>query len=382
MKKSIKWFLFIAVIFLSCSASVPKESIQETINQNGGQLSANYKWIKIPLDKQSRYGGLVFNRYINNFVYVGQNGLFFNISKSGEVNYNPELPRIVVKNNNVPNFIEKDRLGVRNLYFDEYDRSYTALVSEYNEAKNCHYFKIIFLSSKSNNWKKIDNSICWDYGSTGSIGGGLVKDGNNIFYSTGFNTLLVNNVPDGLEKKIQEDMLGKIFKYNMDTNTRSIYAEGFRNPLGLAISREKKLYEIEMGPQGGDEINLVEEDGFYGYPYQTLGVDYGKKNWPLYSEVKHKLPLFSFLPSAGPSSISFDENYNKDNLSDCLMLMTTLRDESLYLIKLNQSCSVVQNIERLKLNKRLRRIAVSDGDEPIYAITTDGSNEIALLKFN
>ena len=48
---------------------------------------------------------------------------------------------------------------------------------------------------------------------------------------------------------------------------------------------------------------------------------------------------------------------------------------------INQNCSVIQNVERLKLYKRLRRVAVSDGNKPIYAISTDGSNEITLLNF-
>ncbi|XOJ89831.1 PQQ-dependent sugar dehydrogenase [Methylophilaceae bacterium Uisw_097] len=388
-KKSVYVILFILILYsviLIYAAELITENsdkkIPKEIYQNSGQLSADFKWIKLPLDKKSRYGGLIFNKFSNNFVYVSQNGLFVNISKSGETSLNQVIPKIDVKNhNNVPKFIEIGRLGVRNLYFDEYDKSYVALVSEFDEEKNCHFFKIILLSNKSNNWKKIDTSTCWDYGTSGSIGGGLVKDKNNIFYSTGFNNLLTHNIPKNLEKKIQKDMLGKIFKYDMSTMSKSIYAEGFRNPLGLAISNEKKLYEIEMGPQGGDEINLIEENGFYGYPYQTLGVDYGKKKWPLYKEVKHKLPLYSFLPSAGPSSISFDESIIIDNLIDCVLLMTTLRDESLYLIKLNQNCSVIQNVERLKLYKRLRRVAVSDGNKPIYAVSTDGSNEITLLNF-
>ena len=40
--------------------------------------------------------------------------------------------------------------------------------------------------------------------------------------------------------------------------TAQIWSLGHRNPLGLAFAPDGRLWEAEMGPRGGDELNLIE----------------------------------------------------------------------------------------------------------------------------
>ena len=55
-----------------------------------------------------------------------------------------------------------------------------------------------------------------------------------------------------------------------------IYSYGHRNPQGLAIHPETgELWSNEHGPQGGDEVNLVEAGNNYGWPVVGYGVNYG-----------------------------------------------------------------------------------------------------------
>jgi glucose/arabinose dehydrogenase len=49
---------------------------------------------------------------------------------------------------------------------------------------------------------------------------------------------------------------------------------GHRNPLGLAFAPDGRLWEIEMGPKGGDELNLIVEGRNYGYPRVSNGSNY------------------------------------------------------------------------------------------------------------
>jgi glucose/arabinose dehydrogenase len=49
---------------------------------------------------------------------------------------------------------------------------------------------------------------------------------------------------------------------------------GHRNPLGLAFSPDGRLWEIEMGPRGGDELNLIVPGRNYGYPLVSNGDNY------------------------------------------------------------------------------------------------------------
>jgi glucose/arabinose dehydrogenase len=55
----------------------------------------------------------------------------------------------------------------------------------------------------------------------------------------------------------------------------AVWALGIRNAQGLAFHPETgELWEAEHGPQGGDEINVIERGGNYGWPEITFGVDY------------------------------------------------------------------------------------------------------------
>jgi aldose sugar dehydrogenase len=49
---------------------------------------------------------------------------------------------------------------------------------------------------------------------------------------------------------------------------------GHRNPLGLAFAPDGRLWEVEMGPRGGDELNLVVKGRNYGYPFVSNGDNY------------------------------------------------------------------------------------------------------------
>ena len=54
-----------------------------------------------------------------------------------------------------------------------------------------------------------------------------------------------------------------------------IYAMGFRNPQGLIIHPQTgELWDVEHGPQGGDEVNIVRAGRNYGWPVVSYGRAY------------------------------------------------------------------------------------------------------------
>ncbi len=61
---------------------------------------------------------------------------------------------------------------------------------------------------------------------------------------------------------------------------RQIWSLGHRNPLGMAFDLEGNLWEIEMGPAGGDELNRIERGGNYGYPIVSNGQHYDGRDIP------------------------------------------------------------------------------------------------------
>lgn len=62
-----------------------------------------------------------------------------------------------------------------------------------------------------------------------------------------------------------------------------IWSLGQRNPLGLAFDADGRLWEMEMGPAGGDELNLIERGSNYGYPTVSNGDHYDGRDIPDHS---------------------------------------------------------------------------------------------------
>lgn len=60
----------------------------------------------------------------------------------------------------------------------------------------------------------------------------------------------------------------------------AIWSYGHRNILGLAFDAKGNLWEQEMGPKGGDELNLIEPARNYGYPKVSNGSHYDGRDIP------------------------------------------------------------------------------------------------------
>ena len=113
--------------------------------------------------------------------------------------------------------------------------------------------------------------------------------------------------------------LGKIVRLNDDGSvpadnpfaakggvTAQIWSLGHRNPLGLAFDAQGRLWNQEMGPRGGDELNLVERGGNYGYPIVSNGDHYDGKVIPDHdTRPEFKAPALSWNPVISPGGLLF-----------------------------------------------------------------------------
>jgi glucose/arabinose dehydrogenase len=83
-----------------------------------------------------------------------------------------------------------------------------------------------------------------------------------------------------------------------------IWSLGHRNPLGLAFAPDGRLWEIEMGPRGGDELNLIERGGNYGYPRVSNGDHYDGRDIPDHSPGDGFVaPKVSWTPVISPGDM-------------------------------------------------------------------------------
>ncbi|HYI55180.1 MAG TPA: PQQ-dependent sugar dehydrogenase [Microlunatus sp.] len=83
-----------------------------------------------------------------------------------------------------------------------------------------------------------------------------------------------------------------------------VWSYGHRNPLGLAFDADGNLWNSEMGPQGGDELNLVRKGANYGWPRASNGSHYGGEDIPDHTaDDDFEAPKASWNPSVSPGSL-------------------------------------------------------------------------------
>ena len=157
--------------------------------------------------------------------------------------------------------------------------------------------------------------------------------------------------------------LGKLVRVEIETGHTEVLAFGLRNPQGLAWDRDGNLWETEHGPQGGDELNLLEPGGNYGWPWVTYGVGYG--SWVNVSRIE-KLgrhdgfakPVFAWVPAIGISSLIVnDERLFPLWKDDLLIGALSGWDKAHSLYRVRRDGTDVQYVERIKVGYRVRDLA-------------------------
>jgi len=79
---------------------------------------------------------------------------------------------------------------------------------------------------------------------------------------------------------------------------------GHRNGLGLQFAPDGRLWESEMGPQGGDEINLILPGKNYGWPRVSNGSHYGGADIPDHNPGDgYEAPKIWWTPSISPGAL-------------------------------------------------------------------------------
>jgi len=134
-------------------------------------------------------------------------------------------------------------------------------------------------------------------------------------------TLLVSTY--GEPQQMAQDKMGlsgKILRYNADGTIPKdnpfvgkegyrpeIYTLGHRSPEGLIWHEPTKtIWESEMGPNGGDEINIIKAGGNYGWPLVSLGRSYAGPYQPGGFQAEGMTaPVVNFVPSISATGMTF-----------------------------------------------------------------------------
>ncbi len=84
----------------------------------------------------------------------------------------------------------------------------------------------------------------------------------------------------------------------------AIWSYGHRNLLGIAFDKAGNLWEQEMGPKGGDEVNLVLPGRNYGYPIVSNGDHYDGRDIPDHpTRPEFEAPKVWWNPAISPGGL-------------------------------------------------------------------------------
>ena len=155
--------------------------------------------------------------------------------------------------------------------------------------------------------------------------------------------------------------LGKVLRLEIQTGEVEVLAEGLRNSQGLVRDADGNLWATDHGPQGGDELNLLQAGGNYGWPHVTYGIEYGNRvpEEMEYNDVgQHDgflRPVYAWIPSPAISAMAVNDEQQLPLWKDDL-LVTSLKDRSLF--RFRRHGTDVQYFERIELGYRIRDIAI------------------------
>ncbi|HEX7359444.1 MAG TPA: PQQ-dependent sugar dehydrogenase, partial [Bryobacteraceae bacterium] len=103
---------------------------------------------------------------------------------------------------------------------------------------------------------------------------GKPAPGNPNFGKTGAATIPLIDPPRDTEAAKTAKVISTYTFPGPNLTPAETWTTGHRTPYGLAFSPTGELWEVEHGPRGGDELNLIEKGKNYGWPLVSYGKNY------------------------------------------------------------------------------------------------------------
>lgn len=178
---------------------------------------------------------------------------------------------------------------------------------------------------------------------------------------------------------------GKIHRLTLDGNIpsdnpfvdtpkalASIWTYGNRNPQGMTLNtKSNKIWSVEHGPRGGDEVNLIEKANNYGWPLATFGMNYNGTPMTDKTSMEGMVqPLWHWTPSIAVSSIEFYQKSAFPAWQNKALIGSLAKEELRLLTIVNDKVTNDQLI--LKGQGRIRDLKVA-ADGSIYLLLNSGS---------
>ncbi len=147
-----------------------------------------------------------------------------------------------------------------------------------------------------------------------------------------------------------------------------IWSLGHRNPYGMVFDASGRLWQHEMGPMGGDELNVIQRGGNYGWPLVSNGENYGGSPIPDHASGDGFVaPTTSWTPVIAPAGMII---YSGSLFGAWRgnALITGLRSDGLVRVALDGENA--SEVARVSLGARIRE--VEQGPDGAIWVLEDG----------
>nr|WP_245708262.1 PQQ-dependent sugar dehydrogenase [Sphingomonas palmae] len=211
-----------------------------------------------------------------------------------------------------------------------------------------------------------DQRVIWRAGSDGPGGqfGAVIAfapDGKSLFLTSGERQRFT-------PAQDPEQLLGKIVRLTLDGKAwpgnpmykaggarAMTWSSGHRNPYGLVFAPDGRLWEEEMGPRGGDELNLIEPGKNYGWPLVSNGDNYSGVEIPDHpSRPEFQAPVLWWNPVISPGGMIAYTGAMFPQYRGSLFI-TGLSSKSLVRVAVNGAQA--RAAERWDMGERIRDVA-------------------------
>ena len=311
MKKQLIYIILCSILLLGCGnkTSTKQESTSHTILANDTTLAAvesksKNSDLQPAFTGQTRIAGVntsteyatkvITNKLSNPWsVKALPDCRLLITEKSGDLRIVSDNGSMSDKITGLPKVNSSGQGGLLDVCLDPDFVSNRMIFFSYSEATPKGNLTAVGKAKLSSDEKRVEN-VQTIYRAFPAYNGNLHYGSRIVFDSKG-NLYVSTGERSDLETRPQaqwlNSALGKILRITRDGKPAAgnpflndskafpeIYSYGHRNVQGLAIHPVTgDLWETEMGPKGGDELNLIKPGTNYGWPTITYGIEYSGK---------------------------------------------------------------------------------------------------------
>ena len=299
---------------------------------------------------------------------------------SGAVNIEPTGLQIPINvesfEASVPPAVDRAKFRVADILVRQSSDSVQLIASHHywHEEQSCFTLRVSAtqLGAGPDAWQTLyETAPCLALKERGHPFGGHQAGGRMALYTAGTLLLTVGDHEfDGKGSQIEDAVsqepssaYGKTVLIDLATGDSEIFSVGHRNPQGLHVGPDGTIWLTEHGPKGGDELNIVNRAGNYGWPNVTYGTDYQGKSWPLNEaqgrHIGFDRPVFAWIPSIGVSNLLVIDDPSLPHWQGDL-LIGSMKAKTLFRMRVHDGRAIF--VETIDVGERVRDLVLgSDG---------------------